>query len=109
MGEAVELRADLTDLCNNQLLVAVALIRAEWTSAALGVHIVLPAGIERHVPSQDVCEFEGLARLDQLCRPQHVGGLHVIGRAAFIRGAPFRGAALVWQRWLPALGAGLRR
>jgi hypothetical protein len=58
MGEALELGADLADLCNNQLLVAVALVRAEWASAALGMHIVLPAGIERHVPRQYVSQFE---------------------------------------------------
>ena len=50
----------------------------EWTGAAIGMHIVLPAGIERHVASKDVTQFEGLAGLDQLRRPQHVGGRHVI-------------------------------
>src|SRR5262249_21569220 len=109
MGEAIELRTDLTDLRDNHLLVAVALVRSEWTGAALGMHIVLPTGIERHVPSQDVSQFEGLARLEQLWRWQHVGRLHVIARPAFIRRAPFRGASLVRRRWLPALGDGVRR
>src|SRR5215472_1630943 len=51
MGEPIELRSDLADLRNDQLLVAVALVRAEWAGAALGMQIVLPAGIERNVPS----------------------------------------------------------
>ena len=52
MGETIELSTDLTNLRNNHFLVAVALVRAKRTSGALGVHVVLPAGVERHVPSQ---------------------------------------------------------
>jgi len=87
-------RADLADLGNDQLFVAVALVRAERTGAALGVHVVLAARIERHVASQHVRELEGLAGLDQLRGAQDVGGLHVIAGAAFVGGAPFRRAAL---------------
>src|SRR5262249_16435942 len=107
MGEAIELSTDFANLLNNQLLVAVALIRPEWTSAALGMHIVLPPGVEWHLPSQYVTQFEGLAGLDQLCRPQHVGRLHMITRAAFVVRAPFRRAALVGQRWPPGLGGSI--
>src|SRR5258708_2469469 len=60
--------------------------------------MVLPAGIERHVPAQYVAEFEGLARLDQLCAPHHVGGRHRLCWAPVLRGGPFHWKRLIKVR-----------
>jgi len=66
VGEAVELRADLSHLGDDQLLVAVALVGEVAHRGALDLHIVHAPGRERHLGIERMAELDHLSALDQL-------------------------------------------
>ena len=69
--EAVELRADLTDLGEDDLLVAAALVRAGVHERALDVHVEAARAEERHRGPEHMRELDHLAGLDQLRGVEH--------------------------------------
>ena len=102
VGEAVELRADLPDLGNDDLLVAPAPVGELVHERAFDVHIETPRTEERHIRIEHVSEFYDLAGLDQLDCVEHRLRLHVVGGAALVVRAPLGGTALVVRRRRPA-------
>src|SRR5262249_55061075 len=111
VSEAVELRAHLTDLAGQKLLVAAAPVGLLVHERALGVHVELPRARDRHRLAEHVTELHGLAGLDELRGLEHGCGLHVVAGAALVGRAPLRGTALAVSRRPPgrALGDGSRQ
>jgi hypothetical protein len=104
MGEAVELRADLTDLTDNEFLIAAASVRLRVHECAFGMHVESARSEERHLGVERVADLDHFARANELRRPQHRLRLHVIGGAALVVRSLFRGASLGVGRGLPRLG-----
>ena len=73
--EAVELRADLADLGDDDLLIRAAPVRQLVHERALGVDVEAPCAEKRHRRPEHVREFDHLAGLDQLRRVRDGGGL----------------------------------
>ena len=65
MAERVELRADLSDLGDDELLVGAAAVRARIVARALGEDFEAAAGGKRHAFLEDLAKLEHLAGLDQ--------------------------------------------
>ena len=72
--EAVELRADLADLGDDELLVAAAAVGSVVHERALGVHVEAPRAEERHRCVQHAAELDDLAGLDEPRRLSTVSG-----------------------------------
>ena len=79
VGEAVELRADLPDLGNDDLLVAPAPVGEVVHECAFDVHVQASRAEERHIRIEHVSELDDLAGLDQLDCVEHGLRLHVVG------------------------------
>src|SRR5262249_14219061 len=56
---------------------------------------------QRHLRAEHMRELDDFAGLDQLHGVEHALRLHVIGGAAFVAGAPFRGTARAVGGWRP--------
>ena len=63
--KAVELRADLAELGDDELFVRAAHVGELVHERALGMHVEAPRSEERHAGAEHVREFEHLAGLDQ--------------------------------------------
>src|SRR5262245_61913215 len=104
MGEAVELRADLTNLTDNELLIAAAAVRLRVHECAFGMHVESPRSEERHLGVERMADLYHFARANELSRSQHGLRLHVVAGAALVVWPPFRGTSLRVGRGLPRLG-----
>ena len=91
MGKAIELRAHLTDLADDQFLVASAAVRLRVHEGAFGMHIEAARAEKWHRGAEHMAEFDDLAGADQLRRPQHGLGLHMIAGTALVAGPHFDG------------------
>src|SRR6266542_34794 len=103
MGEAVKLRADLTDLADNEFLIAAASVRLRVHECAFGVHVESARAEERHLGVECVADLDHFARANELRRSQHGLRLHVVAGAALVVRSPLRGTALGVGRRLPRL------
>src|SRR5262245_323646 len=103
MGEAVKLRADLTDLTDNEFLIAAASVRLRVHECAFGMQVESARSEERHLRVEYVAELDHFARANELRRSQHGLRLHVVGGAALVVWSPFRGTSLGVGGGLPRL------
>ena len=105
VGKAVELRADLADLGDHQLLVGAA---ADWRTAFMKVRLTCTS--KRRVPKNGILSLSTWASsitspvLIRLTAFITAAGFLVIARAALVAGAPFGRAALLLRRHRPAWG-----
>src|SRR5204863_4816816 len=106
MGEAVELRAYLADLRNDELLVRSALVRLRIHRRTLRLDFESAPRGKRHPRRKDVPKLDQFARTDQSRRPQDSLRVHEIGRAALIVFPPLGRTSLVVGGRLPGLRAG---
>src|ERR1044072_4449168 len=111
--EGVELRADLAELGDDELLVHLAGVLER--RRGLGVDVEHAPGVDERllrIRREQRAELEALAGPDQLRRAHYALARHHVRRAALVAGAPLRRAALALGRHAPSVcrrGLGVKR
>src|SRR4029434_2921656 len=101
MRNSVQLRADVTQISDDEFLVVLWLVRGRAHVGALGVELVAPATMR---PLGDrITEFDDFAGANQPRGLHHPLRRHEIGSAALIGSAPLRWTPLRVGRRAPGL------